>query len=398
MVAPSDIETLRRLIDGCDYDAAHALLIRRPLLAPESEADLHMLSACLSEGKALFLLETLAERFLEASPNSVHGRDLLANALHQAGRVDQARALFLQILTIDPTYSRALCMLGLLEHGRGDHAVAIEWYKRTIEVDPKNYTAIENLRDLLERFDRLAEFDAYKDNMIDWDSALFQERRAEFLSRNALIRVAAEQVLRDGLVVLRDIVSEHLVADLARLFQAYRESVQSRLGDKITLGLGPFLDMVQAARTDEPFLNPYLAEILTEIFGSLPAIDYQKSVFRLVTAENPDSFVPFHQDMRAFGLMGINLWLPLTPAGGDFPGLELLPGRTKRLLDTLPHSGEYSLVEINRRRFNFDEALLVAPVLKPGDCILFLGDVVHRTYIPPSRKGERISLEIRLFA
>lgn len=123
-------------------------------------------------------------------------------------------------------------------------------------------------------------------------------------------------------------------------------------------------------------------------------------MLRQVRNDDRASHVPFHQDMGAFGEMGVNVWLPLTPAGDDYPGLELLSGRTRALVEVeVEETGDvYSYLKIAENQFRFDEALLVAPILAPGDCILFLGDVVHRTYLPATSTGQRTSLEIRLFA
>jgi len=161
-----------------------------------------------------------------------------------------------------------------------------------------------------------------------------------------------------------------------------------------------FCEKLQIPFSEDFALTPRMREILTEVFGQEPELDPIRSVLRLVEVANAQSHVPFHQDMRAFGVIGANVWAPMTPAGGDNPGLELIPGRRPTLLPTLSTPGEYDHINIDLDRQDppIDLATAVAPVLEPGDCILFLGDVVHRSYVPSGRTSERLSVEMRFSA
>jgi predicted O-linked N-acetylglucosamine transferase (SPINDLY family) len=59
------------------------------------------------------------------APSSI--QELMAGALadHQAGRLNEAEQLYLQVLRLDPEYVDALHFLGVLSHQRGNHALAV---------------------------------------------------------------------------------------------------------------------------------------------------------------------------------------------------------------------------------------------------------------------------------
>ncbi len=59
-----------------------------------------------------------------------------AVALHQEGRLDQAEALYREILSTHPQHADALHLSGLIAHQRGDHATALENVERAIETAP----------------------------------------------------------------------------------------------------------------------------------------------------------------------------------------------------------------------------------------------------------------------
>ena len=392
------MEALRKTIAFGRFEEAQALLADHPDLAPESDADLYQLYRTLAPANALALILELARRHVARDPSSLVGIEMVSGSFLGQGDHASAREGYLRLLEFAPTHGPALCALGLIAQNDGEHDLAIDYYKRALDVAPKNATASENLRWLLYDKDRLQEFMPYEGNLIDWDSALFDGARKIHFSDNAQVRTAAAAVLDTGFVVLRQSVDLNLIGQLRRLIDAIDARPDAKPGERLNMGLDSFLALFQISPTDDMFINPLLTELLNEIFGQTPTINYKKSVIRRVRSDDPASHVPFHQDMRAFGVMGINVWAPLTPAGGEHPGLQLLPGRMRDLIEVEPASGEYSFVKINQTQFRFDEGLLVTPILAPGDCILFLGDVIHRSYLPPQPGAERMSLELRLFA
>lgn len=61
-----------------------------------------------------------------------------AVTLHQAGRLDEARTAYQQILRTYPQHPVALHFMGMLAFQTGDHKVAIEFTDRSIKADPTN--------------------------------------------------------------------------------------------------------------------------------------------------------------------------------------------------------------------------------------------------------------------
>jgi hypothetical protein len=86
----------------------------------------------------------------------------------------------------------------------------------------------------------------------------------------------------------------------------------------------------------------------------------------------------------------VTCWIALTPCGADAPGLELAPFETTELLS--PRA-----VQEAGGRLAAQTGELRRPVMEPGDCLVFGGGVLHHTYVMPTMRADRISLEIRLF-
>ncbi|AJY07928.1 MULTISPECIES: tetratricopeptide repeat protein [Burkholderia] len=77
----------------------------------------------------------------------------LALAHHQAGRLDEAEALYRHILDIEPRHADALHLLGLIEHLRGRYHDASERIMAAIEIkpDPLYYYNLGNVMDASNR-------------------------------------------------------------------------------------------------------------------------------------------------------------------------------------------------------------------------------------------------------
>jgi tetratricopeptide (TPR) repeat protein len=56
---------------------------------------------------------------------------------HQAGELAEARALYRQVVNLDPGQADALHLLGLVAHQAGQHDIAIETIGRAIEIEPR---------------------------------------------------------------------------------------------------------------------------------------------------------------------------------------------------------------------------------------------------------------------
>ena len=150
-----------------------------------------------------------------------------------------------------------------------------------------------------------------------------------------------------------------------------------------------FLEVLDGVR-----LRPLIADYL----GERPAMTMKKSTLRRT---NPLPFADWHQD-GAFlgdGIRTINLWLSLSHCGDDAPGLDLLPRRLDRIVETgsggaaFPWSVGPGTVE---------EASEGVPVLRPrfapGDALLFDEMFLHRTATDETMTRNRYAIETWFFA
>jgi tetratricopeptide (TPR) repeat protein len=91
--------------------------------------------------------------------------DLLSTALerHNAGQLDEALALYQDILLTEPANQYALYNIGLINQTRGANEVAIEYYDRALAVDAAFTDAAYNralaLRDVGQIDESIAEFE-----------------------------------------------------------------------------------------------------------------------------------------------------------------------------------------------------------------------------------------------
>lgn len=141
----------------------------------------------------------------------------------------------------------------------------------------------------------------------------------------------------------------------------------------------------------------FLAEAIRPFFPLPPELRPLQTYLRRVAAVYPETAVPFHQDVQAFGRLLINAWTPLTIAGGDAPGLELVVARVRDLPDTDAADDQYDTLQISEAtvRERFPDDAIVRPEMVPGDVLVFLGTTIHRTYIRPDMSEQRLSLELR---
>ncbi|MFI5002640.1 MAG: tetratricopeptide repeat protein, partial [Reyranellales bacterium] len=76
-------------------------------------------------------------------------------ALHQQGRLDEAEALYREVLAKQAAHFGALHLTGLIHFQRGRPAEAVEWIGRAIAVDPGVPDAHSNLGLVLQGLKRI---------------------------------------------------------------------------------------------------------------------------------------------------------------------------------------------------------------------------------------------------
>ena len=91
----------------------------------------------------------------------------------------------------------------------------------------------------------------------------------------------------------------------------------------------------------------------------------------------------------------------LDACGESAPGLELVVGVGHELL--VPSPPEDPKFPVERAQLNdanirsrFGAEAFWTPLFKPGDAMLFVGSIIHRTYAPPGMTLDRMSVEVRL--
>lgn len=401
-----DIQIRQALVDR-NFAGIEAALVAHSEWRPSSEQELLDLGNQFTRQGLAGPLEIIARRYLAHDPDSLLAQQLLLTGLVQSDQFALARPIAVEILRRDPKSLSTLTSLAVVEQVAGDLEQAITLYKQALAIDPSYGTALRNLSYLLTAQGRGRERAMYDGGLINWRSPLFMDRPRYQLSPNPAVVEAAKTTLSQGFCVMRGMINPDFIDRMRQAFftDAGAEALAASIGvetflsarlTQVCAGLGvPF--SVEAA------LAIPLWETLIEIFGQEPELDPDQTVLRLVGTDREASHLPYHQDMRAFGKIGLNVWAPMTPAGGEHPGLELIPKRFAKLLPTMATPGDYDYlnIDLDEAAPELDVSQAVRPELSPGDCILFLGDVAHRSYIPPASNqpgAQRLSVEMRFFA
>ena len=87
----------------------------------------------------------ICQEFLPQQPGHMSGHIVYGQALFEAGRHDEARAVFETALALDPENLIALRHLGDIARAHGDNETARAWYRRVLESDPRNEEIAEIL-------------------------------------------------------------------------------------------------------------------------------------------------------------------------------------------------------------------------------------------------------------
>jgi len=91
---------------------------------------------------------TLCRTHLPQQPGHISGHIVLAQALFEAGTLDESREIFHSALGLDPENLIALRYLGDIAKESRDLDTARSWYQRVLEVDPRNDEIEQLIRDL----------------------------------------------------------------------------------------------------------------------------------------------------------------------------------------------------------------------------------------------------------
>ena len=153
-----------------------------------------------------------------------------------------------------------------------------------------------------------------------------------------------------------------------------------------------------AFRTIEALDEARVGEVLGDYFGEPPALSVKKSTLRRTL---PDSRTWWHQDGAFLGadIRSVNVWLALSHCGDFAPGLDLIPQRFDRILETGSGDAEFDwsigsdVIEREARGTG-----VVRPIFEPGDALLFDERLPHSTAVSAEMNRDRFAIETWFFA
>lgn len=151
----------------------------------------------------------------------------------------------------------------------------------------------------------------------------------------------------------------------------------------------------------DSFSRARLPEVVGEYFGEAPVLSVDKCTLRRVPLDLGGA--EWHQDgsFLGDGIRTLNIWVALTPCGGDLPspGLDLVPRRFDSVLETGTDGAFFDWSvgsELVAREAR--DTPVIRPEFRAGDALLFDELFLHRTAIEPTMTDERYAIECWCFA
>ncbi len=210
-----------------------------------------------------------------------------------------------------------------------------------------------------------------------------------------------------GVILLRQAVSAEMIADWLPIFESSfaqfdalhasgkmdRPSYENlyRYGHVHPLGVAGLQEWLNIMLS-----SPILRQVLRAHFGEQAYLMLNNCAPRRQGPIHPEHAIPFHQDQEFMGPIkrAVNVWIPLTQAGGDYPGLEIWSGCPQKPLLS------FALPPYERQSVSsqIPPESLWNPIMMPGDVMIFTPYTIHRTWYEPNMFQTRYSSEIRLIS
>src|SRR4051812_17494366 len=186
--------------------------------------------------------------------------------------------------------------------------------------------------------------------------------------------------------------------DFAAAMGTLSEGLQDLHGNLRSIDIADLSAPGGAAR--ELLVTPFVRAV-AERFMAKGVEVHQWSYARCARAKHNVLQLPFHQDMRLLGVPLVNVWIPLSACGVEIPGLEVVALPLADLEDTISAGENFYAgigVEIGCDNVlgKFGVKALYHPAFAVGDALFFQGTTIHRTYVTPAMRRERISIDMRL--
>jgi hypothetical protein len=141
-----------------------------------------------------------------------------------------------------------------------------------------------------------------------------------------------------------------------------------------------------------------LRQLITDYLGERPALAIDKCTLRRVGL---DTSTDWHQDgaFLGSGIRTVNMWLSLSHCGRDAPGLDIVPTRLDKIVETGTEGAQFGWSVGPGVVDRVSAATPVTrPVFEPGDVLFFDDLFLHRTAIDPAMSRERYAIETWFFA
>ncbi len=322
----------------------------------------------------------------------------LANAAHRGSNPDAAWAGYWYAQLLHGADRLSTFNLGVISFERKDWDRAARQFEAVLAREPHAQDALVGLHNVALQGDRMAQLAPHLETLLK-----SREKPAPAAPR--LIDAApiialqgkngadvGDLILSRGVAHIRAAAREEACAELLRRANAWFAAYPDRLS---------WAPLEADSFYHDPYvlLNPEMAAALRQIFGRQPELSVLDTYLRRVTPQEAATYIPFHQDVTALAVTGVNVWVPLTPCGVDAPGLELMAERTTRIFPTVTSSGDYNQTEIDEATVyaEFAPDLRFCPTPAVGDAVAFLGSTVHRSHVAPGMSQPRLSLEMRFY-
>ena len=147
----------------------------------------------------------------------------------------------------------------------------------------------------------------------------------------------------------------------------------------------------------ELFARVGLLSVMGDYLGERPVASVNKWTLRRVSPGNDGDW---HQDGAFLGtdIRAINVWLSLSDCGVDAPGMDLVPRRLDRIVETGTSGAHFDWSvspELARRLLDGGEP--ARPSFEAGDVLLFDELFLHKTANSPQMERDRYAVETWCF-
>jgi tetratricopeptide (TPR) repeat protein len=146
---PNSVEAVRLLVSYDLYQkqpaTALALLNAQIEKSPKNSGFYDLLAVLQIQNKNLDQAAATAQKAIQVNPNDGQALTLFAQIQVQRGQVANAIGAWEQWSSAHPNDAAAYAMLGTLEEARGDTGKAETWYKKSLQIQPEQPVATNNL-------------------------------------------------------------------------------------------------------------------------------------------------------------------------------------------------------------------------------------------------------------